>query len=142
MAICLVLPVHWYEMKWPVSAISKHLIPDKTGEPHMKKKLLLCMFLVSGLCMQGQVIVNLQLPPLGLTIKPQLWNLSLINTTADNIDVRIELVMTDISNNQRVLTATSNLLTLPKGVKQLQPPDVMPVTYNMGSSGYGVDPNP
>jgi hypothetical protein len=105
----------------------------------MKKKLLLWILLIPGWCLQAQVVMQVQPPPLGLTIKPQLWNLSLINTGNETMQVRIELVMTDVSNNQRVLTGTSNLLLLPKGVKQLQHNQVMPVTYNYGSPGYSLN---
>jgi hypothetical protein len=84
----------------------------------------------------------MQLPPMGLTIKPQLWNLSLINTSSGSMFVRIEMVMTDVSTNQRVLSGTSTLITLPRGAKQLQQNDVMPITYNAGSPGYSVDPSP
>ncbi|NII28600.1 hypothetical protein HB364_26185 [Pseudoflavitalea sp. X16] len=108
----------------------------------MKKIFLFIVLLFVGWHAHAQVVLNLQLPPLGLTIKPQLWNLSLVNTSAQDLQVRIEMVMTDVSNNQRVLTGTSKLILLPRGVKQLQLSDVMPITYNPGSPGYAVDPSP
>lgn len=98
--------------------------------------------LLMGVLAQAQVVINLQLPPLGLTIKPQLWNLSLVNTTPGDMEVRVEMVMTDVSNNQRVLTGTSRLFMLPRGARQLRVTDVMPVIYNPGSAGYAVDANP
>lgn len=90
--------------------------------------------------MQAQVILNLQLPPMGLTVKPQLWNMSLVNTGTVNVDVRVEVVLTDVSTGQRVLTGTSNVFLLPKGVKQVRVADVVPVTYSIGNPGYMVDP--
>jgi hypothetical protein len=108
----------------------------------MRKILFFIVLLFLGRNTHAQVVLNLQLPPLGLTIKPQLWNLSLVNTSAQDLQVRIEMVMTDVSNNQRVLTGTSKLILLPRGVKQLQLSDVMPITYNPGSPGYAVDPSP
>jgi hypothetical protein len=108
----------------------------------IKKCLLFCIALSLSACMQAQVIMNLQLPPMGLTVKPQLWNFSLVNTGAGNVNVRVELIITDVSTNQRVLTGTSNLFVLPKGVKQVRQADVMPVTYSIGSPGYSVDPSP
>lgn len=107
----------------------------------MKNKLLIILCMSFALQVQSQVVMNTQLPPLGLTIKPQLWSLSLVNS-GDPINMRIEVVITDVSNNQRVLTGTSRLFTLAKGVKQIRPADVMPVIYNVGSPGYTVDPNP
>ena len=108
----------------------------------MRKILLFNLLLLGASVAQTQVVLNLQLPPLGLTIKPQLWNLSLINTSAQDLQVRIEMVMTDVSNNQRVLTGTSKLILLPRGIKQVQLSDVMPITYNPGSPGYAIDPAP
>ena len=90
--------------------------------------------------MQAQVILNLQLPPMGLTVKPQLWNMSLVNTGTVNFDVRVEVVLTDVSTGQRVLTGTSTIFSLPKGVKQVRMADVVPVTYSIGNPGYMVDP--
>lgn len=90
----------------------------------------------------AQVVINLQLPPMGLTIKPQLWNLALVNTSGQDMQVQIEMVMTDVTSNQRVLTGTSKMLQLPKGIKQVQLNDVLPITYNSGSPGYAVDPSP
>jgi hypothetical protein len=92
-----------------------------------------------SLSVQAQVLVNIQLPATGLTIKSQLWNLSLVNPTNADMNVQIEMTMTDISNNQRVLTATTRNFILPKGVKQIKAADVTPVLYNVGSAGYNID---
>jgi hypothetical protein len=108
----------------------------------MRKILLAGLLALSAGLLQAQVVLNMQLPPMGLTIKPQLWNLSLINTSPASLFVRIEMVMTDVGTNQRVLSGTSKLITLPRGAKQVQLNDVMPITYNAGSPGYSVDPNP
>lgn len=89
----------------------------------------------------AQVVMQPQAPPLGLTIKPQLWNLALVNGTKESLDVRIEMVMTDVSNNQRVLSASTRRFFLSEGAKQVQVKDVMPITYNAGSSVV-VDPSP
>jgi hypothetical protein len=106
----------------------------------MIKRLLFFMGVLLAGSMQAQVILNLQLPPMGLTVKPQLWNMSLVNTGTDNFNVRVEMVLTDVSTGQRVLTGTSNVFMLPKGVKQVRLPDVVPITYSIGSPGYMVDP--
>lgn len=89
----------------------------------------------------AQVVMQPQAPPLGLTIKPQLWNLALVNGSKEALNVRIEMVMTDVRNNQRVLSGTTRSFLLPDGARQVQAKDVIPVTYNSGS-GYSVDPNP
>ncbi|WP_315819555.1 hypothetical protein [Paraflavitalea speifideaquila] len=81
----------------------------------MRKIFLFTALIALGLSGNTQVVLNLQLPPLGLTIKPQLWNLSLINTSQQDMQVRIEMIMTDVATNQRVLTGTSKLIHLPRG---------------------------
>src|SRR5688500_13198285 len=109
---------------------------------NIKKGLLFCIVLSLTVGMQAQVIMNLQLPPVGLTLKPQLWNFSLVNSGHGRVNVRVELIVTDVSTNQRILTGTSNLFVLAVGAKQVRPADVMPVTYSIGSPGYSVDPSP
>ena len=108
----------------------------------MRKIFLLATGLLLAYLIQAQVLVNIQLPATGLTIKSQLWNLSLANPTNAEMNVQIEMTMTDISNNQRVLTATTRNFVLPKGVKQIKAADVIPVLYNVGSPGYNIDGSP
>ncbi|WP_276482889.1 hypothetical protein [Paraflavitalea pollutisoli] len=108
----------------------------------MRRTTLLICWLLAAQLLHSQVVVNLQLPPLGLTIKPQLWNLSLVNTSAQTMLVRVEMVMTEVHTNQRVLTGTSQAVPLPKGIKLLQAQDLGTITYNMGSPGYTIDPSP
>lgn len=108
----------------------------------MRKLFLSVMLVIFALGLQAQVVMNLQLPPLGVTIKPQLWNLSLVNNSGEAMDVRLEMEMTDVSNNQLVFKGISRLLNLPRGAKQVHAGDVIPVTYTAGNPGYPVDPNP
>jgi len=109
----------------------------------MKKRLFLSL-LVTGLVSAGwgQVVITLQLPPAGATIKSQLWNFSLMNASGSSMDVQVTMTLTDVATNQRVFTGTSKLFTLPRGIKQVQAPDVTPVTYNINNTGYGVDASP
>lgn len=107
----------------------------------MKKIILLNLSLLVLSWCQSQVVVNTQLPPAGLTLKSQLWNLSLVNTGAE-INVQVELTMTDASNNQRVMTAVTRIFRLPRGAKQLQASDLLPIVYTPGSPGYNVDARP
>ncbi|WP_276482784.1 hypothetical protein [Paraflavitalea pollutisoli] len=108
----------------------------------MRKYLLILLLLAAGCTGYAQVVINLQLPPLGLTIKPQLWNLSLVNSGKTTTYARVEVVMTDVATNQRVLTGTTNMVSVPAGVRQLQLRDLLPITYNPGTPGYVVDPSP
>ncbi|HEY4148026.1 MAG TPA: hypothetical protein VGM41_03820 [Chitinophagaceae bacterium] len=108
------------------------------------KKRLLFFLLATGLITEGwgQVLITLQLPPAGATIKSQLWNFSLLNASGSAMDVQVTLTLTDVAANQLVFTGTSKLFSLPRGIKQVQAADVTPVTYNINNSGYGVDASP
>ena len=108
----------------------------------MKKLIVLLGTTAIWAVSAAQVMVNLQLPPSGLTVKNQLWNFSLINTGTPNINVKVQVIIRDVSNNQQVLTGTSKTFVLPKGIKQVQYADIMPVTYNITSTGYGIDASP
>lgn len=103
---------------------------------------LIYAMLIALVCSYSQVVIQLQVPPLGLTIKPQLWNLALMNGTRESLTVRIEMIMTDVASNQQVLTGTTRVFQLPEGGRRIQVKDVLPVTYNSGSALFAIDPNP
>lgn len=90
----------------------------------------------------SQVVIQLQVPPLGLAIKPQLWNLALMNGTRESLSVRLEVVIRDIASDQQVLTGTTRVFILPEGGVQVQVKDLLPVIYSSGTSLIPVDPNP
>src|ERR1044072_8316939 len=99
----------------------------------MKQKLLLIIVMMTGWCLKAQVVITLQLPPLGLTIKPQLWNMSLINTTGASMTAEVRMVMTDAGTGATVLTATTPSFILPAGVKAINATTVAPITYTPGA---------
>ncbi|HVU58160.1 MAG TPA: hypothetical protein VHD83_24035 [Puia sp.] len=108
----------------------------------MKKFLLLmlsCQAVTGTFC---QVLMNLQLPESGLTVKSQLWDMSLVNTFTQGHNVQIQLVMTDASGNHEVLSASSKVFFLPKGVRQIRASDVVPLTYTVADPSASVDNNP
>lgn len=107
----------------------------------MKQKLLLVIGLLMGWNLQAQVVITLQLPPLGLTIKPQLWNMSLINTTGASMTAELQMTMTDAGTGQTVLTATTPSFILPAGAKVINASSIAPITYAVGA-GYNIDANP
>ena len=88
-----------------------------------------------------QVVMNLQLPPAGIVTKEQLWNLSLVNPSGQDLSVQLEMQLTDVSNNQRVLSGITKEFILPKGVKQVRQADIMPISYNVINTSYPVDAN-
>lgn len=108
----------------------------------MQKKIVCLLPIFFITLIQAQVVVNVQLPATGVTMKSQLWNLSLINSSNSEKDVQIEMTFTDASNNQRVMTALTNIFRLPKGMKQIVISDILPVIYTANSSGYNIDNRP
>jgi hypothetical protein len=125
----------WCEMKWEWFNTSRHLISNSM----IRKLFLSGLGLMIGWCLKAQVVVTLQLPPLGLTIKPQLWNLSVINSTGAPINAQLQMIMTDAATNQTVLTGISPQFLLPAGLKVITGNDVAPVSYTTGA-GYSIDP--
>src|SRR5688572_5482237 len=107
----------------------------------MKKIIWILLFSTKLMDSSAQVITKLQLPPVGLTLKSQLWNLSLINTSNEDLDVRIELMVANASTNQKVLSGTTRLFNLPKGLRILTANIVAPVTYNVLSPEYNFSLN-
>jgi hypothetical protein len=108
----------------------------------MKKISQLIVLLAVFLATHGQVIINPQMPALGLVLKSQLWNIGIINTSNLSLQSQVQMTMTDATNNQRVFSGTSKIITLPKGLTQISATDAAPVTYNVLSSGYGIDTSP
>lgn len=107
----------------------------------MNRNLLLLIGLIMGWGLQAQVVITLQLPPLGLTIKPQLWNMSLINTTGASMTAELQMTMTDAGTGQTVLTATTPSFILPAGAKAINAGTIAPITYVVGA-GFNIDANP
>lgn len=108
----------------------------------MQKIILTTVFLCLLFTVRSQVIINLQLPPAGLQLKSQLWNMALINSETNAISIKIDMVITDISTGQVVLSGNTGSILLPPGTKQVQVTDVMPVQYNILNTSYNVDANP
>lgn len=105
----------------------------------MKNPLFLFIFLIIGSRSYNQVIMHLQLPPGGIVLKDQLWNLSLVNPSDVGEYLQVEVQLVDASNNQRILTGISRQFYMPKGAKQLRQADLWPITYNVLNTSYGVD---
>ncbi len=99
---------------------------------------------LSLLCIlsSAQITINPQLPPIGLTVKSQLWNLSLINNTGIGQTIQIQLNVTDVSTNQTVFTALTRPFFVPPAAKQVSGSDVMPISYTSNNPAYPVDGNP
>lgn len=96
--------------------------------------------ITGGTGLLAQVTINLQLPPVGIVQKSQLWNLSLINTGSSAVVVKLNMVMTDIATGQSVLSASTNTINLPQGSRLLQYIELLPITYTVLNSNYNVNP--
>jgi hypothetical protein len=107
----------------------------------MKRMIFSGMFLIS-LSVKCQVIMNLQLPPVGLVQKDQLWNMLITNTGNSSVTVHIELMMTDVATAQQVLGAVSKTFFLSPGSVQYNSGSLNPIQYNILSSSYNIDPGP
>jgi len=105
----------------------------------MKKIILSGCLMIGILLARGQVVINVQLPAMGLVMKSQLWNLTIINTSSSDIQAQVSVLFTNVANNQKVFSGTSKLITLSRGAKQVTYNDVLPVTYNILNTGYNVD---
>lgn len=109
------------------------------------KKIFLCLLFFMALFVakiNAQVIVNLQLPQVGLNLKSQLWNMTLTNVGTPPITIKINMVLTDLATSQQVLSGTTGLFQLPHGTKVIQYNDVIPVNYTVLNNNYNVDASP
>ena len=111
----------------------------------MYKNWILFCLLLSGLLhsAHAQVNMTLQVPPAGVLVKNQLWNLVLVNSGNGNLLVRVNLVLLDVQTNQPVITATSAPVSLSKGARQLQARDLSPIqyAYSIPAARVDMDPN-
>jgi len=107
-------------------------------------KKIVCILLVAFYAQvsYGQVVLNYQLPPSGVYIKSQLWNLSLIKTSAGSINIQVNLTFTDASNGQVIFTATSGIYPLTQQVTQLQSTNLTPIFYTVVNGSYNVTVSP
>lgn len=108
-----------------------------------KARLIGCLLFLGVTVSQAQVSMTLQVPPTGVMMKNQLWNMLLVNSGSRNVLLRISLVLLDEKTNQPVLTASTIPFMLGKGAKQMQAKDLSPIqyTYNGPASNADRDPN-
>jgi len=101
------------------------------------KKIFFIALLLTGSCMTGLAQVTLQpaIASVGLIQKDQLWNLSVINSSTNHYECRLELVLRDRMTGQEMLTASSTIFTLAPGAKQLNVNVLSPVLYNQLTAG-------
>jgi hypothetical protein len=108
----------------------------------MRKTYVLLFSVLFSVVLQAQVLVNLQLPVIGLSTKNQLWNMVLVNTGRETMQLRGSLIFTDQATNQVVMTASTSEFKLLPGSHVFQVNDFSPIIYSIVNSSYGIDNNP
>lgn len=102
----------------------------------MKKIFFIALFL--GLIQaKGQFTVTLQLPPNGLLLKSQLWNMIAINNSTAGKLVHVEMKLYDPQTNAIILSATSSTITVQPGSQFIQQSMLSPIQYNAVDPSYG-----
>jgi hypothetical protein len=107
-----------------------------------KKRLLLVLLILWTLVSQAQISMTLQVPPIGVMVKNQLWNMLLVNTSGRSRLVSISLVLLDQKTNQPVLTGSTLPFMLDKGAKQIQAKDLGPIQYTYNGPAVLGDRDP
>lgn len=100
------------------------------------KKLIITFLLFAVMHGRSQVTVSLQLPPSGLSMKSQLWNMIVNNNSGGAIDVYIHLNLVETGTNRPVMSATTNSIPLPPGNRFIQYSSCAPVQYNVTDPSY------
>lgn len=95
----------------------------------MYRQFLCIMALLAALTCGAQVTMTIQVPPSGVLLKKQLWNLALVYTGSTPLGVKISLTISSASGDQQLITAVTPLFTLNRGAKQIQAADVAPIQY-------------
>jgi hypothetical protein len=90
----------------------------------------------------AQATITLQVPPFGVLLKSQLWNMLLVNTGSRSLSVRIDMVMLDQKTNQPVMTGTTMPFVLDRGPKQIREKDLQPIQYTYSGAAALADRDP
>jgi hypothetical protein len=104
-----------------------------------KKKVFLCLLILGSLASRAQISMTLQVPPVGVLVKNQLWNMLLVNTGGSSILVRINMVLLDEKTNQPVLSGTTLPFMLDKGARQIQAKDLGAIQYTYNGPSLPAD---
>lgn len=88
---------------------------------------------------QAQVTLSPQVPPVGVMLKSQLWNMALLNGGAGSMYVTISLTLLSTHDNQPILQASTQPILLNKGVNMLNEKSIGPVQYVYGLAAGAID---
>lgn len=109
---------------------------------YKNRRSLLMLFLMGCLQAEGQLTANVVLPVSGLVEKQQLWNITATNTDPSTLNIQVQVNFSEISSGQPVFSATTGVLAITTGTKQLSANTIGPVQYNVVSGNYRMDPGP
>jgi len=109
---------------------------------HKKSLILLYWLFVTMTAGRAQISMTLQVPPAGVLVKNQLWNMLLVNSGAAPVTVYCSLVLLDEKTNQPILTATTAPILLTRGARQLQAKDLGPIRYTYNGPSFHADEDP
>ncbi|MBP6024928.1 hypothetical protein [Ferruginibacter sp.] len=118
-------------------------IVNKRLKNGMLRILILAVLLqFNAHVLNGQILITSQLPQGGISLKNQLWNITLSNagTSADRI--RISMLVTDRKKGIPVFSAETGLISLLPGIKLIQEKDVQPIIYTVLNHNYNIDASP
>lgn len=101
-----------------------------------------CILLLLAGSIQAQVSITLQVPPVGVVQKPQLWNMVLVNGSNASYNAEVTITLLNTADNVPVMTATGRMVTLAKGARQLKYADFTPVNYKYLSAVFNGDLRP
>jgi hypothetical protein len=108
----------------------------------MKKLVVLVLVFIVGVRASAQLVAIFQFPPSGLMYKPQLWAMTLTNTTNNPLLLHVEVTLTPINSSSPVLTGVTRAFTIAPGTTRIDPATLNPIQYNVLSGSYLVDANP
>jgi hypothetical protein len=101
----------------------------------MKRFFLLCLIVIA-VSARAQLTVNLQLPPAGLSLKSQLWNMFVTNSSTSGVVIHAELRLTEANSNVQVMNATTSAISVAPGSQLLQVNALAPIQYNITDPAY------
>ena len=97
------------------------------------------LLLLQSLAARGQLIVNPQLPPSGIVLKSQLWNMVITNNSQNEESVIVNVMISDSHTGEEILGASTAPVLLNPGSNMLNSNMLMPIQYNIRSSSYQID---
>jgi hypothetical protein len=102
----------------------------------MKKTLMVMGLIIVFSVANAQYSLQPMLPIKGMIQKSSLWNVLIINNSQNSIVGRLELILRHRNTGIEEITATTNQITIEKGVKQLNYSLLSPIQYNFLNNGF------